>query len=216
MRDLPRLEAVARATVEALAPFPVTAKIRLGWDEESIVAPEACERLESAGVAAITIHGRTRVQGYRGSGDLAAIVRIAASRNVPIIANGSIETSEQIAWLRDETAVDGAMIGRAALGYPWLFARLQAAAQGLPTPPEPSQAERWQTLLAYAADLVERQERQYGNRSLRGIRARLKAFTKGMAGSARLRREIESIDRIEELRALCTPEGEVPTTVAAA
>ncbi|HVU38551.1 MAG TPA: tRNA-dihydrouridine synthase family protein, partial [Opitutales bacterium] len=158
LRDLPLLEKIAAAVVNAV-PLPVTAKIRLGWDENSIVAPEAARRLEGVGIRALAIHGRTKEQGYRGGADWRVITEVAAAVTIPVIGNGSVDTPAMAARLRKETALAGLMIGRAALGYPWIFRELRAGLEGRPPPPPPSLAERWGLLLRYTDERLALESR---------------------------------------------------------
>jgi tRNA-dihydrouridine synthase B len=112
--------------VETLAtnlPVPVTAKIRLGWDDESLTYLEVARVLEQSGAAAITVHGRTRVQGYSGCADWEAIGQVRASVRVPVIANGDVRTSDDIEAIKRVTGCELVMIGRGAIGNPWIFQR---------------------------------------------------------------------------------------------
>ena len=125
LRNLPKLGKIAGTVRRALPTIPVTAKIRIGWDADSIVASEAARILEEEGMEALAIHGRTRVQGYKGDADMGVIESVASERSIPVIANGSVEDWERIHHLANDTACAGAMIGRAALGNPWIFQRIK-------------------------------------------------------------------------------------------
>src|ERR1700761_8145101 len=115
LRDCPLLERVARAVVRAVAPFPVTAKIRIGWDAQSINAPTTARILEDCGIRAVAVHGRTKEQGYRGEADWDVIAQVAAAVRIPVIGNGDIAGARDLER-RKASGIRGAMIGRAAMG----------------------------------------------------------------------------------------------------
>src|SRR5437588_3206947 len=123
LKDCPTLAAVAKAVVGAVAPLPVTAKIRIGWDADSINATRIARVLVNAGIAAITVHGRTRAQGYAGAADWNVIGEVAAAVPVPVIGNGDLSSAADVAKRRRETGISGAMIGRAAMSAPWIFSQ---------------------------------------------------------------------------------------------
>src|SRR5467141_1367107 len=125
LKDCPTLAAVAEAVVHAVAPIPVTAKIRIGWDTDSINASRVARILVDAGIAAITVHGRTRAQGYAGAADWDIIGEVAAAVPIPVIGNGDLSSAADIAKRRRETGVAGAMIGRAAMSAPWIFNQIK-------------------------------------------------------------------------------------------
>src|SRR5947199_5810289 len=125
LKDCPTLASVASAVVRAVAPIPVTAKIRIGWDADSINAPHVARILFDAGIAAITVHGRTRAQGYAGAADWDTIADVAAAVPIPVIGNGDLSSATDIAKRRRENGVAGAMIGRAAMRAPWIFNQIK-------------------------------------------------------------------------------------------
>ncbi|MBD3336545.1 MAG: tRNA dihydrouridine synthase DusB, partial [Candidatus Eisenbacteria bacterium] len=120
LRDLPLMERLARAVVRSVA-VPVTVKTRLGWDEDSILIEDAARRLEGAGVQALAIHARTRRQGYRGSAAWSWIARVKSCVAIPVVGNGDVAQPQDALALQRETGCDGVMIGRAAIGNPWIF-----------------------------------------------------------------------------------------------
>lgn len=139
--------------------IPVTVKLRLGWTKEQLVAHEMVPGLEDAGVAAITIHGRTRCQGYTGEADRAAIRRVVeAARRIPVIANGDVTSPAAARRLFTETGCAGIMIGRGALSNPWLLRDIHRDLQGLPPLPPPS----WAECMAYMRAHFERMIDLYG------------------------------------------------------
>ncbi len=123
MRDLDHALGLIEATVEAVK-VPVTLKMRLGWDGNSINAPELARRAEAAGVRMITVHGRTRCQFYKGRADWNAIAAVREQISVPMVANGDVETRDDIIAIRKASGADAVMIGRAAQGRPWLVGEL--------------------------------------------------------------------------------------------
>lgn len=125
--------------------IPVTVKTRKGWDKGHVNAVEFCQVLESAGAAAITLHGRTKTQMYSGRADWDIIRAVKESLSIPVIANGDIFEPEDAAHILRYTGADLAMIGRGAFGDPWIFPRAMAAIEGREIPPRPPLAERCQT-----------------------------------------------------------------------
>jgi len=119
MRDLDHALALVEATVSAVD-VPVTLKMRLGWDEKSINAPEVARRAESAGVQLVTVHGRTRCQFYKGEADWDAIAEVKKAVSVPLIANGDCKGIQDAQRMLEQSGADGVMVGRGAYGRPWL------------------------------------------------------------------------------------------------
>ena len=118
LRDLDQALRLIEAMVAAVR-VPVTLKMRLGWDENSIVAPELARRAEAAGVALVTVHGRTRCQFYQGRADWAAIARVKAAVRIPVVANGDVASFEDARAIIVQSGADAVMVGRAARGRPW-------------------------------------------------------------------------------------------------
>ena len=137
MRDPDKMVAITRAVVEAVGK-PVTVKTRLGWDENSKIIVELAERLQDAGIAALTIHGRTRSQMYKGEADWTLIGEVKANprMHIPIIGNGDITSAEKAKEAFDRYGVDGIMVGRASFGRPWIFNEIRHLLDtGEPLPP---------------------------------------------------------------------------------
>ena len=122
LQDIPRMVEMTKAVVEA-TDLPVTVKTRLGWNDETKNIEEVAERLQDVGIKALTIHGRTRAQLYKGEADWRLIAKVKENPriNIPIFGNGDIDTPEKALEYRNRYGVDGHMIGRAAIGYPWIF-----------------------------------------------------------------------------------------------
>ena len=144
MRDIDKAARIAEAVVKA-SPVPVTVKMRRGWDKGSINAVELSQALEQAGVSAVAIHGRTRVQMYAVQADWTTAREVKEKVKIPVIANGDIFTARDAVKLLEATGADMVMIGRGCFGNPWLFAQAKAAIEGKEIPPLPSLAERCDT-----------------------------------------------------------------------
>jgi nifR3 family TIM-barrel protein len=196
--DLPLLEKIAAGIVRAVK-TPVTAKIRIGWDEHSIVAVEAARRLQGAGVCALAVHGRTKEQGYRGGADWGVITAVAEAVAIPVVGNGSVDTPEVAARLRSETNLAGLMVGRAALGYPWIFREIKAGLAGQPCPPPPTLTERWNAMLQYTDDRLLQLGYDPATVNLGGMRAMFKSMVKDLPEAAALRGQLEKVRTRAEL-----------------
>lgn len=122
LQDIPRMVKLTEAIVKATSK-PVTVKTRLGWDDETINIVEVAERLQDVGIEALTIHGRTRKQMYKGEADWSLIAKVKENQrmHIPIFGNGDIDSPQKAKLYRDRYGIDGIMIGRASIGYPWIF-----------------------------------------------------------------------------------------------
>jgi nifR3 family TIM-barrel protein len=201
LKDCPLLERVARAVVGAVAPHPVTAKIRIGWDRATVNAVSTARLLEDAGVQAIAVHGRTKEQGYSGEADWDVIAQVAAAVKAPVIGNGDLMGARDLAR-RMETGVKGVMIGRAAMQGPWIFQELQhwlATGEILPPPPL---AEQWAHIARHCRLMVERVGSELHAMSM--MRSRLMAYSRGMPQAKQLRAsfaQVASLAQLEEIAA---------------
>lgn len=143
LKDLPKMIALTKAVVNAVK-IPVTVKTRLGWDEQSKNIEEVAERLQDVGIQALSIHGRTRAQMYKGEADwsLIAAVKNNPRIHIPIFGNGDVDSPSKAVEYKNRYGVDGVMIGRAAIGYPWIFREIKHYIQTGITLPPPDIEER--------------------------------------------------------------------------
>lgn len=200
LRDPQRVGAIVQRVVEACAPTPVTAKIRLGPSRAQITASEVCLAVEEAGAAAVTVHGRTAQDMYRGQADWEAIARVKQSlRRIPLIGNGDITTVEAALLAFSRYGVDGVMIGRAALGRPWLFSQVSAALLGESIPPQPTLAEQEQILLDHYRRIVERFGEQKGTILMRRYAC---CYARGLPGARHFRANAARAKTSEEFEAV--------------
>jgi len=198
LRDCPLLERVASTVVRAAAPLPVTAKIRLGWSQETINAKSTATILESVGIVAVAVHGRTKEQGYSGVADWQAIAEVAEVISIPAIGNGDIRGIGDVAARFGTTKVRGLMIGRAAMSSPWLFAKAKQFLKNGNLVPEPSIEERWSHILRHCSLAVA--EGVSEHHTIRGMRTRLMAYSRGMPGSCILRAELQQVASLQDVR----------------
>lgn len=184
MRNLSLIEEIGRAVVAA-SDIPVTAKLRAGWNDTVVV--EACQQLEGAGVAAVTIHPRTQKMGFKGQADWRLIAAVKQAVSIPVIGNGDITCAADARRMIDETGCDLVMIGRAAQGNPWIFAQTIALLRdGIELPP-PTPEER----VALCIRHLEDQERQYGRQSaVYTMRKHIASYLKGAPHVAEMREQL--------------------------
>lgn len=196
MTDLGLLGEVATALVEA-TDLPVTAKIRSGWDAGSINAVDAALALEHAGARAISIHPRTRSQGFEGSADWSIIRDVKGAVGVPVIGSGDIRTPDDALEMLHRTSCDGVMIGRAAVGNPWIFrsARELARVGRLPAPP--SRAEKIRLAVEHLDLMVEAKGERRG---VFEMRKHLVAYLRAFPGASSLRAELVRMEGHQRVR----------------
>lgn len=197
----PRLCGEIVKAVTAVADTPVTVKIRKGWDDDSVNAVEVAKICESAGAAAITVHGRTRQQYYKPPVDYDIIKAVRESVSVPVIANGDIDSAEKAKEVMDITGCDLVMIGRATLGNPWIFSQINAYLENPNVKIHtPDLEERLGVMIEHIGKMVE-----YKGEHMAMLQARklVVGYFKGMKGAAALRNEagkIKTLDDLYELR----------------
>jgi nifR3 family TIM-barrel protein len=182
IRD-PELAARIVDTVAAAVAIPVTVKTRLGWCGSDLAPVAWCQQLEAAGAQLLTLHGRSREQGFKGRADWAAIAAVKAELTIPVIANGDINTPEDALRCLEETGADGLMVGRGTMGAPWLVGQLDAALSGQAIPPTPGPAEK----LALAAEQLRALVAAKGDHGLLIARKHMGWTCNGFAGAPQLR-----------------------------
>jgi nifR3 family TIM-barrel protein len=191
------LERVARSVVAAAAPYPVTAKIRIGWDRGSINALTTARILEEAGIQAIAVHGRTKDQGYSGEADWEVIGQVAQAVSVPVIGNGDLTSAEAVRLRREQTGVAGVMLGRGAMSAPWIFREIrQYLETGIVPEPMPL-ADQWAFIQRHCALAVEYEADE--PHTMAGMRSRLMAYSRGMPGAKHLREKFSSVSTLAGL-----------------
>ncbi len=191
LKDCPTLASVARAVVRAVAPLPVTAKIRIGWDADSINAVRVAHILQDCGIAALAVHGRTRAQGYSGEADWRVIAEVAQSIALPVIGNGDLFSAEEVARRRSEADIAGVMIGRAAMSAPWIFEQIKSYLASGEVLPPPLFDERWQIMLEHCRAQVECWGAE--EPAMRAMRARLMAYSKSLPEARSLREKLQHV-----------------------
>lgn len=189
---------ITKAVVQAVD-IPVTVKIRKGWDEESVNAVEMAELAEKAGASAVAVHGRTRQQMYSGSVDFDIIAQVKKAVGIPVIANGDIKDEQSAAIMLEKTNADAIMIGRGALGNPWVFSKINAYLDECRVLPEPSVTQKMVVMLKHIQKIIE-YKGEYT--AMREARHHAAYYTKGMRGGAKLRAEIGKLERFEQLQEL--------------
>lgn len=179
--------------------IPVTVKIRKGWDDENITAVELAKIAEKNGAAAITVHGRTRMQMYSGKVDYNIISKVKKAVDIPVIANGDIVDEQSAAIMFEKTNCDAIMIGRGALGNPWIFRRINAYLNECRVLPDVSINEKMVVMLKHIQKIIEYKGEYTAMREARHLAA---YYTKGIRGGAALRKEISTFEHFEQLEEL--------------
>lgn len=196
MRDLDKAEKIIDAVCRA-ATKPVTVKMRAGWDEGSINAPELAKIAQNCGASAITIHGRTREQFYSGKADRCIIRKVCESVSIPVIANGDVFSAEDAKELLGETGAAAVMVGRGAQGNPWIFTQIAELFTLGSVKTYPTNEERIETAVKHIELMCSLKGEYIG---IREARRHASWYIKGMKGAANLRNEINSATSLEEMR----------------
>lgn len=186
-----RVGAIVERVVRACAPTPVTAKIRLGCTRDNIVANEVAQVIEAAGAAALTVHGRTAQDFFKGSADWDRISTIKGHlRRIPLIGNGDLDSPAKVVEAFRRYNVDGVMIARASLSKPWLFKQVLAALRGEPIPPDLSPSEERELLLHHFRLVVDRFGPQKGTNLMRKFAC---CYAQGRSGAREFRARVSKI-----------------------
>lgn len=196
LREPQRMFQIIRQLVEACHPTPVTAKIRLGCNRDNVNCNEIARVVEEAGAAALTVHGRTAQDMFRGNADWDLISGIKQHLvNIPLIGNGDLDSAQKVVDVFQNYDVDGVMIARASLGRPWLFAQAAAALRGEPVPPEPTMQQQRDIMLHHYQLVVDRFGEQKGTVLMRKYAA---CYAQGKRGARLFRTHISHVTTAKE------------------
>ena len=195
MKDLRLAGQIVSAVVKAVS-LPVTVKMRAGWDEDHLNAPELAHICEESGASLVCVHGRTQTQGYEPGVNRAVIRAVKQAVSIPVLGTGDLYTPADAVTMMEETGCDGVMVARGAMGRPWLFAEIRAAMTGEPfTPPTPHQ--RFDIALTQMRDMLA----EKGDRALCEVRKQLAWYCTGLDGAAACRRQIMQATSLEQMEA---------------
>lgn len=183
-------------SVKNAVDIPVTVKIRLGWDKDSINCIDMAQRAERAGMSAVTLHGRTRQQMYAPPVDLSMIAEVKKNISIPLIGNGDITDGISAARMLEETGCDYLMVGRGALGRPWVFSQINAYLQNGIILPEPPVSERMLVMIKHIKLICEYKGERVG---IREARKHAAWYIKGIKGAAAYRQQVGALESIEQL-----------------
>lgn len=199
MRHPQLAKEIVEAVVAACGNVPVTVKIRTGWDFENLNAVEMAQNAEKAGAVAVTVHGRTRQQMYAPPVDHQMISEVKKSVSIPVVGNGDIVDGPSAAKMLEETNCDFLMVGRGALGRPWVFSQINAYLQNGIILPEPPVSERMRVMVKHVRKICEYKGERIG---IREARKHAAWYAKGIRGAAKYRKDLSMIENVEQLEEL--------------
>ncbi len=196
LRQPQRMFQIINQLVKVCAPTPVTAKIRLGCTPQNVNCNEVAQVVEEAGAAALTVHGRTAADMFRGNADWQRISEIKSHlRNIPLIGNGDIDSADKVVAAFKNYNVDGVMIARACLGRPWLFSQAAAALRGEPIPPEPTLLQQRDCMLNHYRLVVDRFGEEKGTVLMRKYAC---CYAQGKRGARHFRSHVAKVTTQDE------------------
>ncbi len=198
LKNPPLISEIVESVVR-VSPVPVTVKIRIGWDLDTVNAVEVAKRIEAAGASALTVHGRTRTQMYAPPVYLEEIAKVKQAVSIPVIGNGDIVDGKSAKNMLDVTGCDFLMIGRGALGRPWLFESVNAYLEKGEILPEPTIQERMRVMTEHIKLICEYKGERVGMREARKHAA---WYIKGIRGAAAFRQEVGTLSSMEQLEEL--------------
>lgn len=202
LKNPPLIGAIVSAVVKAVS-IPVTVKIRAGWDSTSVNAPEVARIIEASGASMITVHARTREQMYEPGVDRSVIKAVKEAVSIPVLGNGDIYTAADALSMMEETACDGVMIARGAMGNPWIFSEICAALEGKNYTPPPA-AERFEVALTQVREMIAEKGERVG---IAEAKKHLAWYCHGMEGAAAARGRLMQATYYEELAAILREMG---------
>jgi len=200
LRDIPKMVRLTEEIVKSTS-LPVTVKTRLGWDDNTKHIVEVAERLQDVGIQAITIHGRTRVQMYKGEADwtLIAAVKNNPRMKIPVFGNGDVDSPQKAKLMRDTYGVDGIMVGRASIGYPWIFREIKYYLSTGQILPPPALRERVEACREHVTRSVEWKGPKLGILEMRRHYAN---YFRGFANVKPLRQQLVTVETMDEVLAV--------------
>ena len=200
LREPQRMFKIIQQLVKVCAPTPVTAKIRLGCTRDNVNCNDVAMVVEEAGAAALTVHGRTAQDMFRGNADWETISQIKGRlKNIPLIGNGDLDSAEKVVAAFENYDVDGVMIARACLGRPWLFAQAAAALRGEPIPIEPTLEQQRDVMLKHYELVIDRFGEAKGTILMRKYAC---CYAQGKRGARAFRSNVAKVSTAEEFHAV--------------
>ena len=196
LRDVGLAREIMEAVVEASA-IPVTVKVRLGWDDQNLVVRDLARSAEAVGIAAVTVHGRTKAQGFSGKADWSMIKAVKDAVSIPVIGNGDVRSAQDAKRMLEETGCDGVMIGRAIEGNPWIFREAKQYLETGIVPPPPALVERQAVMLRHLKDMVRLAGADIG---VREMRKHLCWYTKGLPGGGEFRERVNHLTGVNDVK----------------
>jgi nifR3 family TIM-barrel protein len=197
LKDIPQMIKLTKAVVKSTN-LPVTVKTRLGWDDDSKNIEDVAERLQDIGIQALSIHGRTRVQMYKGEADWTLIAKVKENPRIkiPIFGNGDVDTPQKALEYKNRYGVDGIMIGRAAIGYPWIFREIKHFVKTGEILPPPTVEER---IAICERHLVKSTEWKGEKLGILEMRRHYASYLKGLPNVKEFRMKLVNSDNLQEI-----------------